>query len=193
MRSVAVVPGEVERQLVLECGEAVRDQDQTSRALGFECSHASLDHRQAPIFSHGPEPVLDAVALTPPSESLLNELNALVGDKLKRLVACASEKSLKKLPDRSRRRQRAINHESHHAPGEMIDDGRCPPAEWPDLRQGKGKPGDPEAERRRYGRQIDVPEMIGVPGDDHALGLLGIMARSRPSPVAKHPANGRRG
>ena len=35
MRSVAVVPGEVERQFLLESGETVRNQDQPSRALGF--------------------------------------------------------------------------------------------------------------------------------------------------------------
>jgi len=41
--AVAVVPGEVERQLVLERGEVKRDQDQTPRALGLDGSDAALD------------------------------------------------------------------------------------------------------------------------------------------------------
>jgi hypothetical protein len=49
MRPVAVVPEEVERQLVLEGGEAVGDQDQTPRALGFDGSDTAFDHRQTPI------------------------------------------------------------------------------------------------------------------------------------------------
>jgi hypothetical protein len=85
------VPSAVECQLLLEFSAAVRNQNQPSCALGFECANAALDHRQAPVFPHGPESVLDSVAPAPPSESLLSELRALVGDKPKGLVACASE------------------------------------------------------------------------------------------------------
>ena len=81
---MVVVRGDVERQFLLKAAEAVRNQDQPSRALGFERSNAPFDHREAPVFPHGPEPVSDSVTPTPPSESLLSELRALVGDKASR-------------------------------------------------------------------------------------------------------------
>ena len=84
MRPVAVVPGEVEGEFLLEFGEAARDQDQTSRALGFERSHAALDHRQAPMLVERSEAELNPPTPTPPPESLRKELLAPVGDEVTR-------------------------------------------------------------------------------------------------------------
>src|SRR5436309_1997232 len=78
MRSVAVVPGEVELQLLFESGETVRNQDQPSRALGFERSHASLNHRQAPMLVERSEPEFNSPTPAPPPESLRKELLAPV-------------------------------------------------------------------------------------------------------------------
>src|SRR6185369_9872892 len=72
MRPLAIVPGEVERQLLLESREAVGNQDQPSRALGFERPHASLDHRQASMLVERSEAELNAPTSTPPPESLRN-------------------------------------------------------------------------------------------------------------------------
>jgi len=94
------------------------------RFLELGGSNAPLDHCQAAVLPQCSEPVLHAVALTPPSESLLDELRALVGDKAKRLVACTPEESLKQLLNRSRGRQRTIDRESHHVPGEVMDSNR---------------------------------------------------------------------
>src|SRR5207249_2888597 len=48
-------------------------------------------------------------------------------------------------------------------------------------------PRSPEPERGGNGREIDVPEVIGVPGGDDVSGFLGSMVGSWPFPVAKHP------
>jgi hypothetical protein len=94
MWPVAIVPGEVERQLLLESGEAVRNQDQPSRALGFERSHASLDHRQAPILPQSTESMLNTPPPAPPPECLGGELNASVRNDVPGLLACFPKSSL---------------------------------------------------------------------------------------------------
>ena len=145
MRSVAVVPGEVQRQLLLEPGEAIRDEYQPSRTLGFERSHASLDYSQTPMLVERSEAELNSPTPAPPSKSLRKELLAPVGNEVPGCLSRVTKKPLKEAPNRRRRGLRAIDRESHQSPGEMIDDRRCPPTEWPDLRQGEGEPGDPEA------------------------------------------------
>jgi hypothetical protein len=82
MRPVAVVPEKVERQLVLEGGEAVGDQDQTPRALDFDGSDTAFDHRQAPMLRKRSEAMLNASASAPPPESLREELFAPVRDEM---------------------------------------------------------------------------------------------------------------
>src|SRR6266581_1575857 len=76
-RPVAIIPGEIQRQLVLERGEAERDQGQTPRAFGLDGSDAPLNHRQAPVLPHRSETMANAVTATPPPESLRDELSAL--------------------------------------------------------------------------------------------------------------------
>jgi len=192
VRSVAVVPREVKRQLVLQCGEAVQDQDQTPRALGLDGSDAALDHRQAPVLSHGSEPVLDAAAATPPPESLREELSALVGDEVLWLLANAPENSFQDPANRRRGRLPTKDREAHHAPREVVDGKYKPPAEGPDLRQREGEPGGPEAERSGNGREINVPKVIRPPSGDAARARLTRWLRLGPSRVPLHPANGRR-
>src|SRR5436309_1857734 len=187
MRPVAVVPGEVEHQLLLKPGEAVRNEDQPSRAFGSECSHAALDHRQASMLVERSEPELNSPTPTPPSESSRNELLAPVGNEVPGCLPHVPGKPPKEFPNRCRRGLRAIDREFHQTPGEVIDGGRYPPAKRPDLRQSEGKPRSPEPERGGNGREIDVPEVIGVPGGDDVSGFLGSMVGSWPFPVAKHP------
>jgi hypothetical protein len=191
MRSVAVVPSEVERQFLLESDEAVGNQDQSSRALGFERSHAALDYRQASMLVERPESELYPPTPTPPPECLRSELLAPVGNEMARPRTRFAENSIEEVPNCRRRWLRAIDGESHQTPGEMIDDGGNPPAEWPDLRQCAGEPGNPETECGRHGRQIDVPQVIGVSGGDRARGLLGSTARAGQFLVAEHPTHRR--
>jgi len=96
---VAVVPGEVERQLLLESGEAVRNQEQPSGALGFERSHAALDHRQAPMFIQCPESVLDSPVRTKPSKPFCLELLRLVGNQVPWSHSRSPENPLEKFPN----------------------------------------------------------------------------------------------
>ena len=172
------MPGEVEHQLLLEPGEAVRNEDQPSRAFGFECSHAALDHRQASMLVERSEPGLNSPTPTPPSESSRNELLAPVGNEVPWPRSRFPEDPREEFSNRSRGRYRTVDRESHQASGEVIDDGRYPPAKRPDLRQSEGKPRSPESERCGNGREIDVPEVIGVPGGDDVSGFLGSMVGS---------------
>src|SRR5262245_23056726 len=104
MRPMAVVPSEVERQLLLESGEAVRNQNQASRALGFERSHAALNHRQAPMLVERPESVLDSPASTTPSKSPRTELFASVGNEVPWSRSRSPKSPLEKSPSRRRGR-----------------------------------------------------------------------------------------
>ena len=114
-------------------------------------AHASLDCSQAPMLVERSEAELNSPTPAPPSKSLRKELLAPVGNEVPGCLSRVTKKPLKEAPNRRRRGLRAIDRESHQSPGEMIDDRRCPPTEWPDLRQGEGEPGDPEAERRGNG------------------------------------------
>src|SRR5436309_6016092 len=89
MRSVVVVPGEIERHLLFERGEPVGNQDQTPRALGLDGSDVALDHRQAPVFPQRPETVSNALPTTPSPKSLCNKLTTLVRDEATRLLTSA--------------------------------------------------------------------------------------------------------
>jgi hypothetical protein len=115
MRPVAVVPEEVERQLVLEGGEAVGDQDQTPRALGFDGSDGALDHRQAPMLAKRSEAMLNAPAPAPPLESLREELFAPVREEMLGYLPRLPKKSIKKRANRFRGGLRTIDRESDRA------------------------------------------------------------------------------
>jgi hypothetical protein len=78
----AVVPGEVERQLVLECCQAERDDAQTPGAFALDRSDPALDHRQAPILPQRSETMPNPVVTTPAPESFLSELSTLVCDEV---------------------------------------------------------------------------------------------------------------
>jgi hypothetical protein len=53
VRSAAIVPGEIERQLVPESLDTVRDQDQAADAFDLQGSDASFDDCQASILTDG--------------------------------------------------------------------------------------------------------------------------------------------
>jgi hypothetical protein len=153
MRSVAVVPGEVEGQFLLERTETVRDNTQPSRALAFDSSNPTFNNRQAPIPPQRSKAMPNPVATTLPPESPHSELSALVRDEVRRPLSSAPESIVEKSPNRGRGRQRAIDREAHHPSREVVDGNRKPPAKWPDLGQGEGKPRDPEAECSGHGRR----------------------------------------
>ena len=186
----AVEPGEVERQLVDEGGETVRDRDQTPRALDLDGSDAPLDYGQAAVLANGAESMADAPAATPALETLRRELSALVGDEVLWLIAILPGNSFQESANCCGARFATIDREPHHAPREVIDGHGEPPAKRPDLRNSKRQPGGPEAERRGNSRQIHMPQVIGVPGGDDAGRLFRGTARSWPFPIAKHPAHG---
>src|SRR5712692_2834422 len=97
---VAVVPGEVEKQLPLHDSETVRNQNQSPRALVLDGADAALDHGEAAIASDGAEPLADAATATPALELPGDELAALVGDEVPGLMA--PEQALQKPPNGQR-------------------------------------------------------------------------------------------
>jgi hypothetical protein len=97
---VGIVPGEVKGHLVLESGEAVRNQDQPSRTLGFERSYASLDYSQTPMLVERSEAELNSPTPAPPSKSLRKELLAPVGNEVPGCLFRVTKKPLKEAPNR---------------------------------------------------------------------------------------------
>jgi len=58
--------------------------------------------------------------------------------------------------------------ESYHGPRVVIDHNADPPTEGPRLRKGERNPRNPEAGSSGYGREIDVPDITGMPSRDAA-------------------------
>src|SRR6266581_4087138 len=97
-RPVAVVPGEVKGQFLLHGGEAVRNQNQSSRALVLDGADAALDHGEAAVLADGAELLADTAAATPALELPGGELAALVRDEVPRFHARPPEEALEKPP-----------------------------------------------------------------------------------------------
>jgi len=91
---VAVVPGTIELQTLLEGDETVRDRYESPRALGLERPDAALDHGEAAILADGAEPLPDTAATAPASELPGDELPALVGDEIPGLMTHLPEEPL---------------------------------------------------------------------------------------------------
>ena len=84
--------------------------------------------------------------------------------------------------------------DTHHSPGEVVDDDRHPVAERPTLRQREWQPTGPEA-AGRHGRQIDVPDVPRIFGRDDAFFRVRFgfaHERFMPRLLLEHPANSRR-
>jgi hypothetical protein len=131
------------------------------------------------------------VAPTPPLESLLGELSAVVGDEVLRMAANSPKDSLQKIPNCLRGRLATIDRESHDPPREVVDCNREPPAKWPDLRQGEGEPGDPEAQGGGDGGQIHMPKLLGLFRAHNTRRRLRNFPRLGPPCIALHPSNRR--
>jgi hypothetical protein len=83
---VAVVPGDVERQFPLHGGQLVGYDAEAARALVLERPDASFNHSEAAVLTDGAEALPDAAASTPTPEPSGDELPAVVGDEMPRLV-----------------------------------------------------------------------------------------------------------
>src|SRR6266705_219985 len=158
MWSKAVVPRAVERQLLVECREAIRDDAQTSSAFVLDSSNPALNHRQTPVLPQSTESMPNPMAMTPSSERSRGELNALVRDEIVRDGSRLLKGSFEESPYQGRRGQGTIDCESHQPPRVVIDGHSEAPAKRPNLGQCEGEPGHPEAQGGGYGRQIDVPD-----------------------------------
>ena len=80
VRSMLVVPTDVERQLLPEPLPVKRNEHQLPCALGLDRSYQPLDHGDAAMLGHGTEPLTDTAATAPPAKPVVHELAALVGD-----------------------------------------------------------------------------------------------------------------
>ncbi len=132
MRSVPVVPVDVQQQLMLEGCEAEGDEDRP-RTLVLHRADESLEDPEAAVLADGTEPLLDATMPTPRAELVGGELRALIGDEVPGPAACLSGSAVEELHGCKGRRLALEDHDAHHAAGEMIDDHGNPPAEGPAL------------------------------------------------------------
>jgi len=99
MGSVAVVPGEVERQVLPESEQTIGYENQAPGALALHGPDAPLDHREAPVLSNGPESVLNAPPTAPAVESPRRELNALISDQVSGTPRWLPESYLQESPN----------------------------------------------------------------------------------------------
>jgi hypothetical protein len=96
------------------------------------------------------------------------------------LAVCASG-SVEETLHLDRRGALRKDRETHADPGKLIDRHGNPPAERPSLRHREGKPRHPESSTSWYGREVDVPRMPWILGNDSSspsLGLRFIFERS---------------
>ena len=143
----AVVPRAVERQLPFECLERIWDNAQTSSAFAFDSSNPTLNHRQAPILPQSSESMPNSMATAPPSESVRDELFAVVRDEVVvnwstetmwAILACSgnSEMEGRRRNSRrtviSRRAEGVVVHRNHvgHFGGFRTSEMRLGTANW---------------------------------------------------------------
>ena len=94
-----VVPADIQRQLAAKCLTLVGDQ-QPTRALVLDRSDQPLDHSDAAVLAHRAEALLNAAATAPSPESIVGELDALVGDEMAWLTDGQPQGSFQRGPDR---------------------------------------------------------------------------------------------
>ncbi len=168
---VVVVPEEVSIELAFDERDRERKDDQ-AEALVLHGEEEALDDGDAAGLPHGSEARSNAVRRAP-GPILLLELRAVVGDRVARGPAALRDRAVEDgehLGGGGLLREDAARDD---AAREVIEDDGDPGAERPALREGKGEPRDPEAERGRDDREIDVPEVFGVAGEHDTAGRAG--------------------
>ena len=71
---MAVVSCQVERQRLLESGETIWDDTQTSSAFVLDRSNPALNHSQTAVFPQSTESMPNPVAVAPPPERSRGEI-----------------------------------------------------------------------------------------------------------------------
>ncbi len=171
VRSVFVVPYDIGSQLTPEIGQTHRHQN-PSQVFGLHRADESLNDRQAAVFAHSTKARTNPASFAPPFESGTPKLTALVRDDVFGGPAGCFGRATEKRSHVSGARRPFEDRKSHRLAREMINDERYPPAERPDLRQGKRQPRAPESGAGRNGCEVEMPNMIRVSGRDHANGQL---------------------
>jgi hypothetical protein len=191
--SFGVVPDRVQTDLTSHRGKRQRN-EKTPCALLFHGPNKSLDKSDARWFADGPVAWSYATSLTPTLESATTELFALVGDDVFGRGLARPEGTVEEALDLSGRRRLRIYRESDENSGHLVDRNGDPPAERPTLRQCEREPWHPKARSCRHGRQVDMPTMPGMLGDDTAS-TLGEHVRPRfrrPGVLPNHATDCRR-
>jgi len=187
VRPSRVVPDHVQTKLTTHRSERRRNK-KASRAFLFHRPDEPFDDRDARRFADPTVSRSDVPTLAPSLETTAPELRALVRDDIAGMLAVCASGSVEEALHLDRRGALLKDRESHADPGKLIDRHRNPPAERPALRQREGKPRHPESGAGRYGREIDVPCVPRIPGNNSSpppLGLGLILGRSTALP--DHP------
>jgi hypothetical protein len=129
-------------------------------------SPKAFDDRNAASLADRAKTLTDVVTLAPGRKVLAAELLALVRDQVARsgtnLAHYLSDKTTYLL--RAWRLTKAPR--AKNTARVVIEDHSQPPTERPALRQGAGQPRGPEPRGGRHGRDIGVPQVVGVLGGD---------------------------
>ena len=154
MRTVALVPRGVQRDLALELGEMVRDED-APRALVLRRADEALDDHEAPVPADRPEALLDSSPTAPTAKRRRDELLAVVRDEVLGRYPGPPDNVREEHLDLCGRWEAREYHDSHGAARVVVDHDGEPPAEGPALRKRERQPRRPEAERRGNRGELD--------------------------------------
>lgn len=163
--TMVVVPPRVQLNLVARRDQGQRNEKAPGRLL-LDGSNEPLYDGDARGFANTPVARPDTSTLAPALETAAPELSALVGNHVPVCGATCPDGSFEEALDVGRRGDPREHREAHTSPRYLVDRGHDPPAVRPTLRQRERKPRDPEAGSRRERRQIDVPRVPGIPGND---------------------------
>ena len=175
-----VVPRRIEEQFAAHRFQRHRNKNET-RALALHRSDEPFDNGDARGFPDAPVARPNPATFAPCLEAVAPELFALVRDDMAGMLAVCASGSVEESLHLDRRGTLRKDGESHADPGQLIDRHGNPPAERPSLRHREGKPRHPESSTSRYGREVDVPRIPWILGNDSSspsLGLRFIFERS---------------
>src|SRR5207249_10018543 len=132
-------------------------------------------------------------ATAPTPEARRGELDSPVRDEMPGGGAGRGHRTIEEGAHLLRRWFLGENRDAHDAAREVIDDDGDPPAEGPDLRKSEGGPRNPEAEGGRYGREVDMPDVVRSAGRHHTIRGRRTRGRRLRSPrFAEHATDGGR-
>ena len=141
-------------------------------ALGLKRQYEAFDDSDAPVLADlAVTWRLDPFAFDPASERVTVEDAVSVADDVLRLPV-PTDGSSQERTELLLRGMVGERSDPHHTAAEVIHNDANPPTKWALLRYRQRQPRNPEAQTGGHGRQVDMPDIVGVLcGYDPSRGL----------------------